>query len=115
MSAIALTAADRTRLRKMHPELFSPSVFKRWGGLMLLVGALAYLVYCWNFFEVGPKLAEGKWERASIYMADWISWEAQPRYRFQPDGTLQIEHQRFSPLGENPDPDWMTALPDGRE
>lgn len=115
MSAIALTAADRTRLRKMHPELFSPSVFKRWGGLMLLAGALAYLVYCWSFFEVGPKLAEGKWERASVYMADWISWEAQPRYRFQPGGTLQIEHQRFSPLGENPDPDWMTALPDGRE
>jgi phosphonate transport system permease protein len=115
MSAIALTAADRTRLRKMHPDLFAPGLFKRWGGLMLLAGALAYLVYCWSFFEVGPKLAEGKWERASVYMADWISWEAQPRYRFQPDGTLQIEHQRFSPLGENPDPDWMTALPDGRE
>ena len=115
MPAIALTAADRTRLRKSHPELFTPSMFKRWGGLMLLAGALAYLVYCWSFFEVGQKLSEGKWERASVYMADWISWEAQPRYRFQPDGSLEIEHQRFSPLGENPDPDWMTTLPDGRE
>lgn len=115
MSAIALTAADRARLRKAHPELFTPSMFKRWGGLMLLAGALAYLIYCWSFFEVGQKLAEGKWERASVYMADWISWEAQPRYRFQPDGSLEIEHQRFSPLGENPDPDWMTTLPDGRE
>ncbi|WP_332701775.1 phosphonate ABC transporter, permease protein PhnE [Devosia sp.] len=115
MPAIALTAADRARLRKTHPELFTSSIVKRWGGLMLLAGALAYLIYCWSFFDVGQKLAEGKWERASVYMADWISWEAQPRYRFQPDGALEIEHQRFSPLGENPDPDWMTTLPDGRE
>jgi phosphonate transport system permease protein len=115
MSAIALTTADRVRLRKAHPEPFAPGLFKRWGGLMLLAGVLAYLVYCWNFFDVGQKLADGKWDRAGVYMADWISWEAQPRYRFQPDGTLEIEHQRFSPLGENPDPDWMTTLPDGRE
>lgn len=82
---------------------------------MLLAGALAYLAYCWSFFDISQKLSEGKWERASIYMADWISWEAQPRYRFQDDGSLEIEHQRFSPLGENPDPDWMTTLADGRE
>ncbi|ODT64804.1 MAG: phosphonate ABC transporter, permease protein PhnE [Pelagibacterium sp. SCN 63-23] len=115
MAAIVLTAADRTRLLKGHPELFNPGILKRWGGLMLLVGALAYLVYGWAFFDIGRTLGEGRWERAGVYMADWVSWEAQPRYRFQPDGSLEIEHQRFSPLGENPDPDWMTTLADGRE
>ncbi|WP_108461253.1 phosphonate ABC transporter, permease protein PhnE [Devosia naphthalenivorans] len=115
MSAIVLTASDRTRLRRSHPSLFNPGIFKRWGGLMLIAGALAYLIYGWAFFDIGRTLSDGKWERAGIYMADWISWEAQPRYRFQPDGSLQIEHQRFSPLGENPDTDWMTTLPDGRE
>jgi phosphonate transport system permease protein len=115
MSAITLSQQERNRLRRAHPDVFKPGLFKRWGGLMLLVGALAYLVYGWAFFDIGRTLSEGKWERASVYMADWISWEAQPRYRFQPDGSLQIEHQRFSPLGDNPDPDWMTTLPDGRE
>jgi phosphonate transport system permease protein len=115
MSAITLSEQERHRLHRAHPQVFNRTVWQRWGGLMLIVGAVGYLAYCWSFFDVGQKLSEGKWERASVYMADWISWEAQPRYRFQPDGSLEIEHQRFSPLGENPDPDWMTTLPDGRE
>ncbi|WP_137151289.1 phosphonate ABC transporter, permease protein PhnE [Devosia sp. FKR38] len=115
MSAITLSEQERNRLHRAHPEVFHRSIWQRWGALLLVLGALGYLAYCWSFFDVGQKLSEGKWERASIYMADWISWEAQPRFRFQPDGSIQIEHQRFSPLGENPDPDWMTTLPDGRE
>ena len=115
MSAITLSEQERNRLRKAHPEVFNPGIWTRWGNVILIAGALAYLAYCWSFFDIGTKLSEGKWERAGIYMADWVSWEAQPRYRFQPDGSLEIEHQRFSPLGENPDPDWMTTLPDGRE
>ncbi len=115
MSAATLSGQERNRLRKAHPEVFAPGLWSRWGNVILIAGALAYLAYCWSFFDIGTKLSEGKWERAGIYMADWISWEAQPRFRFQEDGSLEIEHQRFSPLGENPDPDWMTALPGGRE
>ena len=115
MSPSTISEQERNRLYRMHPAVFKRSLWQRWSGPMLIVGALAYLVYCWSFFDIGQKLSEGKWERAGIYMADWISWEAHPRYRFQPDGSLQIEHQRFSPLGENPDPDWMTTLPDGRQ
>ncbi|KKB84149.1 phosphonate ABC transporter permease [Devosia limi DSM 17137] len=115
MSAITLSEQERHRLRRAHPEVFHRRPWQRWGGLLLVAGALGYLIYCWSFFDIGTKLGQGKWERAGIYMADWVSWEAQPRFRFQPDGSIAIEHQRFSPLGENPDPDWMTVLPDGRK
>jgi len=113
MSVTTLSPQERNRLRNAHPEVFSRSFGTRWGGLLLIAGALLYLVYCWNFFEVGDKLANGRWERAGIYMADWISWEAQPRFRFRDDGSTEIEYQRFSPLGDNPDPDWLAVLPDG--
>ncbi len=113
MTASTLSPQERNRLRQAHPEVFNRSIAQRWGGLLLIAGALVYLAYCWSFFDVGSKLANGKWERASIYMADWISWEAQPRFRFQDDGSTRIEFQRFSPLGDNPDPDWLVTQPDG--
>ncbi|MDP1732538.1 MAG: phosphonate ABC transporter, permease protein PhnE [Devosia sp.] len=113
--AIALTPEERSALRAAHPEVFSPGPWKRWGALLLALAAPGYAFYCFSFFDIGRTIAEGKWERAGIYMADWVSWEAQPRFRFRDDGSIEIEHERFSPLGENPDPDWMTRLPGGRE
>lgn len=114
MSAITLTDTERQALRQAHGRVLRPGFAKRAAAPLVILGTLAYVVFCWVFFDIGTTLAGGRWDRTVPYLADWVTWEAQPRYRFREDG-IEIEHQRFSPLGENPDPDWMLTLPDGRD
>ncbi|GLQ55656.1 phosphonate ABC transporter, permease protein PhnE [Devosia nitrariae] len=115
MSAITLTNTERQALREAHAKVLRPSLVKRIAGPLVILGTIAYAVFCWFFFDIGTTIAEGRWDRTVPYLADWVTWEAQPRYRFRDGGVVEIEHQRFSPLGENPDPDWMLRLPDGRD
>ena len=65
----------------------------------------AYLVFCFFFFNIPGVVADAQWERAGTYIADWYSWEATPRFRFEDDG-IKLEWTR-SLLGDNPDPDWI--------
>src|SRR5690606_11952260 len=74
---------------------------------------LLYLVFCWFFFNVGPALQSGKWDRAAIYLQDWYSWRAQPRLRFGDDGAITPQ---WSSRGQYPDDaviDWLTPNEDG--
>jgi phosphonate transport system permease protein len=110
---MSISIAERKRLQTRYPEIFRQSFFKRWG---LLVGAgvtVLYLVFCWFFFNVGPALQSGKWDRAAIYLQDWFSWRAQPRLRFGDDGAITPQ---WSSRGQYPDNaviDWLTPNQDG--
>ncbi|PXA97988.1 phosphonate ABC transporter, permease protein PhnE [Nostoc sp. 3335mG] len=84
----AISAAERARLKQKFPEVFRTSFFKRHGLIVGLLAAALYLVFCWFFFNVGPALSNGKWDRAAIYVQDWYSWRATPRLRFGEDGTI---------------------------
>lgn len=110
---MSISAAEGKRLRTRYPEIFQQSFFKRWG-LLLGVGAtVLYLVFCWFFFNVGPALSNGKWDRAAIYLQDWFSWRAQPRLRFGEDGSVTPQ---WSSRGQYPDTaeiDWLTPNADG--
>lgn len=110
--SMAISAAERVRLEKKYPDVFRQGVLRRWGWPIGIALTLAYLVFCWFFFGVGPALQNGKWDRAAIYIQDWYSWRAQPRLRFE-DGVVTPQ---WSSRGQYPDDaaiDWLTPHPDG--
>src|SRR5690606_30751674 len=68
---------------------------------------------CFFAFNVGPAFMEGRWDRASIYVQDWYSWRAQPRLRFEADGTVRAQ---WSSRGQYPrdfDIDWLQPTASG--
>ena len=113
MSQLTLTAEDRARLETQYPATFQRSVWQRWGLLIGLVATLAYLVFCYFFFNIGPAFQNGKWDRAAIYVQDWYSWRAQPRLRFGDDGTITPTWSSRGQYAEGATIDWLTPHDDG--
>jgi phosphonate transport system permease protein len=110
--ADAVSPAERARLEKKFPEVFRKSVFQRWGLPIGIGVTLLYLVFCWFFFNVGPALQNGKWDRAAIMLQDWYSWRAQPRLRFE-DGAVVPQ---WSSRGQYPADaaiEWLVPEADG--
>lgn len=110
---MSISLAERNRLQTKYPEVFRDNFFKRWGLPLGLGAAVLYLIFCWFFFNVGPAIQNGKWDRASIYLQDWFSWRATPRLRFGEDGTITPQ---WSSRGQYPDGaviDWLTPNADG--
>ena len=108
----AISTAERSRLEKKYPAVFRQSFFRRWGLLVGIGLMLAYLVFCWFFFSVGPALQNGKWDRAGIYIQDWYSWRAQPRLRFE-DGAVVPQWSSRGQYAEGAEIDCLTPHEDG--
>ncbi len=113
MSQILVTAEDRIRLRGEHAQVFHRSFGRRYGLAIGVVLTLAYLVFCWFFFGIGPAFQNGKWDRAAIYVQDWYSWRAQPRLRFGPDGSITPQWSSRGQYAAGADIDWLTPNADG--
>jgi phosphonate transport system permease protein len=109
----ALSAAEKARLQAKFPSVFHQGVFKRFGLVMGLGAAVIYLVLCWFFFNVGPALQNGKWDRAAIYLQDWFSWRAQPRLRFGDDGSVTPQWSSRGQYAQGAEIDWLTPNADG--
>lgn len=107
MSSIALTSDDIRDLRTRHAAVLHQPLLRRLIAPIAVAVTGAYLVFCVFFFNVAGVIGDAQWERASAYVADWYSWEAQPRFRFK-DGGVSLEWAR-SLLGDNPDPEWIEA------
>lgn len=107
-----ISMAERSRLETKYPEVFRQSFFQRWGLLVGGMATLVYLAFCFFFFNVGPALQNGKWDRAAIYIQDWYSWRAQPRLRFE-DGRVNAEWSSRGQYAEGADIDWLTPHDDG--
>ena len=110
MTHASLRPAERTALMARHPEVFHKSLASRLMAPLAVVVTAVYFVSCFFFFGVPQVLGDAQWERAGTYMADWVSWEATPRFRFQETG-IELEWTR-SLLGDNPDPDWIVQTGD---
>nr|WP_284387976.1 phosphonate ABC transporter, permease protein PhnE [Devosia yakushimensis] len=108
----AISHAERSRLEKKYPEVFQQNFLQRWGLPVGLGITLVYLVFCWFFFNVGPALQNGKWDRAAIYVQDWYSWRAQPRLRFE-DGKVVPQWSSRGQYPADADIDWLTPHDDG--
>lgn len=111
MSA-AISAAEKQRLRDKYPGLFARNFWKRWGMPVGVAATLAYLVFCWFFFGIGPALSNGRWDRAAVYVQDWYSWRAQPRLRFK-DGVVEPTWSSRWQYPDNAKIDWMQSHADG--
>lgn len=112
-SVPSINASDRERLRSAHPEVFHRSVMKRYG---LVIGSgivFAYLVICFFAFNVGPAFQNGQWDRASSYIQDWYSWRAQPRLRFQDDGTVRAQWSSRGQYAAGADIFWLQPTQGG--
>src|SRR5690554_6311453 len=115
MSSISLSPAEAADLRARHHSVLHKSIWQRWGTLIVMGITLTYLAVAYVMFGVGPAFQNANWERAGVSMQGWYSWRAQPRMRFQDDGTIEANWGNRSPLGRNPTPDWVVTSPDGRE
>ena len=112
MTATSLRPAERAALMSRHPEVFQKGPWRQLLAPVLVAGAAAYFVFCFFFFNIPQVVGDAQWERAGSYMADWVSWEATPRFRFGDEG-IDIEWTR-SLLGDNPDPEWIIQTGDNQ-
>ncbi|MGJ8528928.1 phosphonate ABC transporter, permease protein PhnE [Maritalea sp.] len=108
----AISQLRRDQLKAKYADVFHKSLTQRITPYLVGFGLLAYVIFAFMFFNIGGVFANAKWDRAGLYMADWVSWQAQPKMRFK-DGAVELQYPRFSPLGENPNPDWVAPLESG--
>lgn len=112
-SVPSIHPSERERLMAAHPQVFHRSFMQRYG-LALGVGmTVVYLVICFFAFQVGPAFVNGQWDRASLYIQDWYSWRAQPRLRFQDDGTVQAQWSSRGQYAQGADIPWLQPTPTG--
>jgi phosphonate transport system permease protein len=106
------TTAAELSLEERYPSVFRQSFLKRFGFPITLVVLVAYLIYAAWFFNLGGILGAAKWERMEIYLSQWISYDIQADFRIdQP--TIAPKYPKNSPLGNNPNPDWVRTSGDG--
>jgi len=111
-----MTVIDANRMHEIetrYPEYFHKSFRQRFGGLLIVLATILYGIYAIWFFDLPKLIAEAHWERFGIYMSQWISYDVQPEFRIEDDGTIQTRYPRFSPLGDDPHPDWLKTNADG--
>jgi phosphonate transport system permease protein len=101
-----LSASEINDIAGRHPDVFDGSLKRQLLGWMIAIGTIVYLIFAWWFFSVGTVVANGRWDIASAYLADWVSYEVRPRIEYE-DGYLDILFSRGDPLGENGNPDWL--------
>ncbi|MCA1440056.1 phosphonate ABC transporter, permease protein PhnE [Ensifer sp. IC4062] len=108
-----MTASTKPSLLEMeaiaarHPHLLQSSSRKRLKAALIGIGVLLYMVFSWWFFSIGHVLANANWGIAGTYLADWVSFEVRPEIAIATDGTMAVSYARSSPLGPNPNPDWV--------
>lgn len=100
-------ARDMEAIAARHPHLVQSSSTRRLRPLLISTGVVLYMVFCWWFFSIGHVLANANWGIAGSYLADWVSYEIRPDIGIAHDGTMSVSYQRNSPLGKNPDPEWV--------
>lgn len=100
--------AEAQALMARHADVFQRPLAERTRGFLIAAGICAYLVFAWWLFSIGQVISGGNWNIAGNYLADWVSYEVRPDIEYG-DGTLSISFPRFSPLGADPKPDWLTT------
>ncbi|AYD03302.1 phosphonate ABC transporter, permease protein PhnE [Neorhizobium sp. NCHU2750] len=106
-SVPTINASDRERLRTAYPQVFHRSLMQRYGFVAGIAAVIVYLVICFFAFNVGPAFMNGQWERASLYVQDWYSWRAQPRLRFEDNGTVKAQWSSRGQYRQGADIFWL--------
>ena len=112
-SVPTINASDRERLLADYPHVFHRSFMQRYGLLVGIGVVAAYLVVCFFAFNVGPAFMQGRWDRAALYVQDWYSWRAQPRLRFEDDGTVRAQWSSRGQYPADADIAWLKPTAEG--
>ncbi|MBN9434664.1 MAG: phosphonate ABC transporter, permease protein PhnE [Bosea sp.] len=110
MSAVDTIDIDAVRAR--YPDVFAPQARRRLIPLAVVVAIIGYVAYAMWFFAIPQTLYTANWQRAGLYLAQWISYDIQVELRLR-DGAVRVVWPRYSQLGSNPDPSWVTKAADG--
>ena len=109
----ALSAAPSSQsYEERFPEAFRQPFWRRFGPLVFLIGLVLYFIYAIWFFDVGTVMRSGHWDRAGVFLSDWVSWSVTAEFRTS-SGTVTPRYPKYSPLGTDPHPDWVIANGDG--
>jgi phosphonate transport system permease protein len=106
MAVLSHSEVDEIAAR--HPQVFAGSLRKRLAGWAIGLGVAIYLVFAWWFFAIGAVFANGNWDIAGAYLADWVTYEARPTIGIE-ENHLEISFPRFDPVGERGSIDWLTS------
>ncbi len=101
-----IDASQAESIQERYPEVFQRSFFKRFAPLLMVISLFLYGIYAVWFFEIPKAISEGHWERVGIYLSQWVSYDVQAEFRLEGD-TITPKYPRFSPLGNDPNPDWV--------
>jgi phosphonate transport system permease protein len=107
-----MNASEMAAIEQRYPEVFHRPLLERHGLWFLIGGTLLYLLYTVWFFSLPQVLAEAHWERLGLYLTQWVSYDVQPEFRLDAP-VITPKYPRFSPLGDDPHPDWVKTNPDG--
>ncbi len=104
-----MNAAERDAVALRHAILLEHASQRSWRPLIIAVTVVAYCLFSWWMFNVGDTLRRANWGIAGTYLADWVSYEVRPEFDIARDGAMTLSYPRFSPLGDHPNPDWLTV------
>ncbi len=104
-----MNAAERDAVALRHAILLEHASQRSWRPLIIAVTVVAYCLFSWWMFNVGDTLRRANWGIAGTYLADWVSYEVRPEFDIAKDGAMTLSYPRFSPLGDHPNPDWLTV------
>jgi phosphonate transport system permease protein len=102
------SALEMEAIAARHAHLVQSSSKKGLKPMLIGIGLVLYLAFSWGFFSIGHVLANANWGIAGTYLADWVSYEVRPEIEINPDGTMAVSYGRNSPLGKDPNPEWVT-------
>ncbi|RVI93489.1 phosphonate ABC transporter, permease protein PhnE [Sinorhizobium medicae] len=108
IASINLDASEMDAIAARHPHLLKSSAAKWRRTALISAGVVIYMIFSWWFFSIGHVLANANWGIAGTYLADWVSYEVRPEIAIEPDGAMHVSFGRNSPLGDNPDPEWVS-------
>lgn len=103
---ISLDTTEVARVQNRYPDVFKSNPVKRFAPILAALGLLMYGAYVWSFFSIGDTIAKANWEIAGNYLADWVAYEVRPDIEMQ-GNYLEVVFPKFSPLGKNPQVDWI--------
>ncbi len=105
---VVLSISEVDQIAARYPQVFAGSLRRRLTGWAIGLGVTIYLAFAWWFFAIGAVFANGNWDIAGAYLADWVSYEARPNIGIE-ESHLEVSFPRFDPVGERGSAEWLSS------
>jgi hypothetical protein len=94
LTMTTLTADQIDDIERRHPDAFRQPFLKRFAYPIAIAVLALYTIYAWWFFSIGTVMANGNWNIAGAYLADWVSYEVRPDVEYK-TGDIVIDLSAF--------------------